>query len=278
MNTKELVEEIKRQFKYREDTLADATPVTMKARQQRKDMAGARLGDLFFSFRKEFLKKVRPILVVGDNAEVFSNSASKLMGLPHHSGDALFEALVSGMEKELLNGNQSANFILEVAGRILEDAAVDIGLASYPQLIYKSSYNKAIKGPEEAKAFIKKAILEQMGYGVPALFIADKALRAAYSVDGIDQPAYPVLVSFLSEADLTSAMAGFQSASLNPLTVSTGDVSFSANIKSEGLTDSEVISTLKQVRNLMVGLPTKKTETSETQLKPKKTKKEKSNV
>lgn len=271
MNLQEVIAEIKKQRGYAQDTLSDANPKTINARKGRKEIAKNKLDELFFEFRKQVLSSIVPVVVIGKEAKKFLDIAKEETGLEYLDANVLYSSLASKLDQKVLaRGKESSAFVLEVSSNYLEDTATEIGIASYPRLLYKNKYEGFVKNQEEATLLIKRAMLEQIGPEMNALFILDHAARLAFK--DIDSKMFPVGVAVESEQDVNNVVTSLQKTGNNVLIISLdenieGTVSVSGEINSES-----VLEALKQVRS---DLKNKDTNTK-TKAKANKKNKEKS--
>lgn len=242
-----LIEEIKRQRKFAADTLEDATPQTINSRKSRKQNAALRLQDLFFDYRQAVRPKVFAIVVIGSGADEFEKISSSIAGLQGLDSDALYEHLVSKIDERLLARGEQNSYLIEVASRYLEDAAQELGVRSYPQLIYNQRYDGRTSTREEAIKLVKRVITEQVGSEMSALFLIDHAVRIAYQHD-IDAKVHPLLVKVKDEKSLQSLLSGLKSLGNKSIVVSAGESSANVEMKLDEVNEKSVLDILKKIK------------------------------
>jgi nitrogenase subunit NifH len=248
MKFDQIVEEIKKQRKYAADSLEGANPQTIRARQGRKQNAKSRLQDLFFDYRQEVRSRVLVMAIVGSHVDEFVSQADAVQGgLPSMEGTALYKKLAEKLDKRLLEKGETSNYVLETISSYLEDAAIDMGVKSYNQLVYKSKYQKRITSVEVAENFIKDVISEQIGPDMNALFVLDSASRLAFEED-FSGKVYPILVKVRDEESLKNLISGLKTYGAKAIVVSTDESSDPDVVVAEGLDEDSVIETLKKVK------------------------------
>lgn len=243
----ELIEEIKQQRKFASDNLSDATPQTMNSRIGRKRHAAMRLDELFFEYRKLFRDRVFAIIAIGEQVEEFEKISSSIAGLISLEYDSLFNQIASKIDKRLLEKGESSGYVLEVASRYLEDTALELGVMSYNQIIYKDKYSGKISTTEEAAELIKRAINEQVGEDLAALFVVDHAIRLAFELD-LESKTHPILVKVKNEKDLQSLLLGLKKLGNRSMVVSAGNSPVEAEFKTEEVSEKTVLETLKKIK------------------------------
>jgi len=248
MKFESIIEEITRQKNYAADSLEDASPQTINARRSRKDNAKARLDELFFSYRQEVRQRIFAIMVIGDGTDSFDAIAESKTGLNSLEGDALYDALASKLDSRLLEKGERNAYILDVASRYIEDAAIDMGIKSYNQLTYKQSYDGKTTSVSEAKNLIKKAMVEQIGEEMNALFILDTASRLAFSED-FSGKIYPIMIKVRNENSLQELTSSLSSFGIRSILVATGDAKPGKDgIKIKEINEESVMDVLKKIK------------------------------
>lgn len=249
MKFEQIVKEIEKQTAYASDTLEDATPQTLAGRKGRKEMAKNRLEDLFLDYRKEMRSRILAILVVGNGTDEFENivnsTDAKMNSL---EGEALYSTIASKLDQRLIQKGENASYVLDIASRHLEDIAVEIGIASYDQMVYKSKYQGRIQSTEEAQGLIRQAVKEQVGSSMNSLYILDVASRVAFS-EQFGGKLFPVMIKVRSEENLQDLHSSLSSLGNKVMIVATDDsVNAQDSIKVDELTEESVLKALKKVK------------------------------
>jgi hypothetical protein len=243
-----LIEEIKRQRQFAEDTLEDATPQTINARRSRKRNAQLRLQDLFFEYRQAVRSKVFAIIVSGSEADEFERIASSIAKLQGLDADALYEELISKMDQRLFEQKEQNAYLIEIAARYLEDIAKDIGVLSYPQIIYNQKYDGRTSTRQEAFKLIKRVIEEQVGAEMAAIFLIDHAVRRAYEHD-IDAKVHPLLIKVKDDGQsLPTLLSSLKTLGNKSIVVSAGKSSVDAEMKLDEVNEKSVLDILKKIK------------------------------
>lgn len=242
-----LIEEIKRQRKFASDTLEDATPQTINSRQSRKKSAALRLQDLFFEYRQAFRSKVFAIVVVGSEVEEFEKISSSIAGLQGLDSEALYSRLISKIDERLLSRGEQNSYLIEVAARYLEDAAQELGVGSYPQIIYNQKYDGRTSTREEAVKLLKRVMDEQVGSEMATLFLIDHAIRLAYEHD-VEAKFHPLLIKVRDEKNLQSLLFSLKTLGNKSIVVSAGQSSANVEMKLDEVNEKSVLEILKKIK------------------------------
>lgn len=251
MQLKQVIEEVKRQRKFLNQDTDNAPAATRNALEGRKKMAKRNIDELFFHYRKAVLPSITPIIVTGSKAEEFAVIAKKETELDYLSSDALYEKISQKLDPKMLGkGKESSAYVLEVAGRYLEETATEMGVASYPQLVYRQAYAGKIASQQEAKELIKRAMRDQVGAEMATLFLLDHASRLAF--EDIDSKFHPVTVVAKSQADVEDVVKSLNIYKNLGVIVVAGDSEFQSDLSDKEVTEKTVLSVLKQVKKKVV--------------------------
>jgi hypothetical protein len=244
----QLIEEIKRQRQFAADTLEDAIPQTINARRSRKRNAQMRLQDLFSEYRQAVRSQVFAIVVIGSEADEFEKIASSIAKLQGLDADAFYEELISRIDERLFAQKEQNAYLIDVASRHLEDIAFDIGVISYPRIIYNQKYDGRTSTQQEAFKLIKRVIEEQVGAEMAAIFLIDHAVRRAYEHD-IDTKVHPLLIKVKDDGQsLPTLLSSLKTLGNKSIVVSAGKSSVDAEMKLDVVNEKTVLDTLKKIK------------------------------
>ena len=199
MNLESLVKEIEKNKKYAEEVIDGGNPATLNTRLGRKKAAKYRLEELYVQYRLDIKSHLVFIVPVGKDAEAISKLAEE-SGTIVSNADSFYEDLANRIPTVLYNGKQTQSSLIDVFSRHLEDKANEIGVRSYPMVVYSRKYAKKIKSKEELLELIKKIINEDVGSEIVAMQILDEVAQIAMK-DSFSKGKLPVVVS-LNDQDL----------------------------------------------------------------------------
>jgi hypothetical protein len=192
--------------------------------------------------------KVFAIIVSGSEADEFERIASSIAKLQGLDADALYEELISKMDQRLFEQKEQNAYLIEIAARYLEDIAKDIGVLSYPQIIYNQKYDGRTSTRQEAFKLIKRVIEEQVGAEMAAIFLIDHAVRRAYEHD-IDAKVHPLLIKVKDDGQsLPTLLSSLKTLGNKSIVVSAGKSSVDAEMKLDEVNEKSVLDILKKIK------------------------------
>lgn len=164
MSLQTVLEEMKKVQPFIDEDTNSGPTETLRARRGRQSHAIERMKMLKEQYSNELLSGAAFILTVGSEREAFDMLATTEGNCLGSKVESFFEDLSSRIHPSLYEGrNNTASNLFGVASRHLEDKAREIGMTEYPQLIFKSEYDKAINTGADLTALLKKAITDQVG-------------------------------------------------------------------------------------------------------------------
>lgn len=134
---------------------------TLTARRGRQARAKETLKQLKETYRRDLLNSAVFIVVTGENAAEFRELANAT-GTFCADPETFYERLIEEIPTSLY-GREGTGSLFDMVSRHLEDAALDLGVIEYPQLIFKKEHDRKISSREEFLAVIKKAVNTQIG-------------------------------------------------------------------------------------------------------------------
>lgn len=222
MNLESLVKEIKKNKKYADEVIEGGNPATYTIRMGRKLSAKGRLEELYTQYRLDVRPNLVFIIPIGSEAQNFIDLASQ-NNMVVARADDFYEDLAKRIPGVFYNGKQSMRELVDVLSRHLEDKAVEVGVRSYPAIVYQSKYSKKIKGKEELLKFVKKVINEDVGPEMVAAQLLDAAARSAMEID-FCKGKLPVIVSLTDLEILDNIVSGLKSVCPNVVLIGAGRV------------------------------------------------------
>jgi hypothetical protein len=248
VNLEQLAQEIQKNRALAEEEIDEkGNPATLKSRIARKRAAQSRLEPLYVQYKSELRPRTLFVLAVGDKKDEFASVAAS-QGVDVQNIDVFYEDLVSRLNPALYSGRESVTVLFDVLGRILEEKAIELNIASYPQLVFKQKYATTIKSKEDALAVIKKAVNEQVGPEMAALDVLERAARNA-SKQNFSDSTYGVIVTLSDESIAASIVEGLQKISQKTALViaGTSETSEKAVAKVSEVNEDSVVQALMKV-------------------------------
>lgn len=263
MNLQDVIAEIKKQRSYQEADLSKVNPKTINSLRGRKESATAKLDELFFNYRKLVMPNILPILVLGEGSDEFLAIAKEETDLHSLGSNELYKKLASKIDQTILSkGRESSAFVIEVASNVLEQTAQEMGIASYPRMIYKSKYEGVVKTTQDAENLIRRVIVEDVGTEMATLFVLDHAARLSFKdVDTLNQP---IGISVKTQEDLEHMKNALSKLGNKFVVITLGkELSNLGDVNVESIDKDSVLSALKETKNSVKGIKKTKTKKQE---------------
>jgi predicted DsbA family dithiol-disulfide isomerase len=220
MNLETLVKEIEKNKKYANEVIEGGNPATLNTRLGRKKAAKSRLEELYTEYRLSVKDHLVFIVPVGKDAEEITKLAEE-GGTSIANADSFYEDLANRIPPILYNGKQTQASLIDVFSRHLEDKAMEIGVRSYPMVIYNRKYARKVQGKEDLVSLIKKIINEDVGSEMVAAQILDEVAKSAMK-DSFSKGKLPVVVSVKDQSIVEHIVNGLKTISPNVFMVGSG--------------------------------------------------------
>lgn len=162
MSLGKILEEIKTVAPLAEENVDEGPTNTLIARRGRKLQSQEKLKRLKEQYAQELMRSATFILVTGSSRDEFTELAKDNKCFVSDP-DSFFKELVKRVPEVLYLNKEGVANVFDVMSRHLEDMALEANIVGYPQVIFKSKYNRAIKSKEDFTAIVKEALTEQMG-------------------------------------------------------------------------------------------------------------------
>ena len=193
------------------------------------------------------------ILVSGDNAEAFSKMASKDFGCFVVDGEAVPRIVASQMHKDIYTGKSLTSSSFDTANGFLTDVLDDIGVVSYPYMLFNKTYSKILNDEDDLRNLLKIAIGEKIGYEIAGVFATNHIVEDALK-QGFSGKTFPIILTTTDEEYMRNLREGLLSTTKNVFVVSTSEGSLEdiAISKLDKMTKKSVESTLKEIKKRIV--------------------------
>ena|ERR1700676_328150 len=198
MSLNKIITEIEANRPQAEADVNLGSPNTYNARIGIKRAAVSAMERLTDQYSKELLASTVFIVVTGNGRTAFADTASSdTFGCFSTDPEDFFKNLTGRIDQSLF-GRESVAKLFNIAGNILYDKAMELGIASYAGLSFNEKYNLGVKKAEDFIPVIRDAIIDQVGseiVGINAVnSIMDKALEKKHSA-----PIAPLILNTHSE-------------------------------------------------------------------------------
>lgn len=163
MTLEQIVKEIKQLRPFAEENVEVGPKETLSGRRGRKSQAIDRLTTLVREYKQELLRSAIFIVVSGSLKQEFVDTSVANYDCLAADPEEFYNDLASRIPSTLYLGKEGLSNVFDVIGRHLEDKAMQLDLSSYPQIIFKQQYSRALNSKEDFTSLVKEAINEQMG-------------------------------------------------------------------------------------------------------------------
>lgn len=179
MSLVKVLEEMKKYRPFIEENTDTGPQETLSARRGRKRQAIESMKTLKRQYTESLLRSAVFILVTGSESKEFETVAKEQFGCLSSDPNGFYVNLASRVHPSLYSEKEAVSNIFDVVGRHLEDAARELDVVGYPQLIFKQEYRRTIKNQEDFVNLLKIAINQQVGGEMVGLYAINTLTDAA---------------------------------------------------------------------------------------------------
>jgi hypothetical protein len=202
MDLKVLVKEVKA-LKVLASQDPGAHPQTHAVKLGKIRRAKEDLKERFNSYKNEVSRRIVFILVSGPGAEAFRDIATNEdFGCFSADPEGIYKDVVKNINPRLYENHPFSPDVLNTVSNYFQDVADEIGLMSYPMMVFKNSYAKTIKSKDDLIQSVKRAVNEDVGSEVVGHYIIQKVTEQALS-ENFAGKIVPVVV-YSADEDLIS--------------------------------------------------------------------------
>ena len=140
------------------------------ARRAQEDLLG-----LFNDYKNEVRRRIVFILPTGAGASKFADLSVKEFGCFSIDAEGIYKDSIKNINPVLFTNSPFNPSLLETAVNYFQDVADDIGLISYPMVLYKNVYARTLKNQQELLDVVKEAFNNDIGSEVVGYYAIHKA-------------------------------------------------------------------------------------------------------
>lgn len=186
MNIQNLVKQIQEKNLAANDDLSDATNSTRSMREGNKRAAREALTDLKQEYRKQLLTSASYIVVNGSQSKELETAVeSESLALTADSEEFYKELLSKIDERAYMNRPVDGTFF-NALSNYLEEIAREIGIKSYPQLLFKSEYHQIISSKDQALKLLKQIVNKDLGSELVGIYTINRIMDRAINREQTD--------------------------------------------------------------------------------------------
>ena len=140
------------------------------ARRAQEDLLG-----LFNDYKNEVRRRIVFILPTGAGAAKFTELSTKEFGCFAIDAEGIYKDSIKNVNPVLFNNSPFNPSLLDTTVNYFQDVAEEIGLISYPMVIYKNSYARTLKNQQELLDVVKEAFNADIGSEMVGHYAIHKA-------------------------------------------------------------------------------------------------------
>jgi hypothetical protein len=160
-----------------------ADPRTFTVRQGKIKRAQQELEDMYGTYRSLVYQKSIAILSLGPEAESFNDIADKEFGCYRVNGMGLFEEIADKIDKVHYTDIAATSNLFAMIVDLFQESADEIGISSYPQIVFNKKYSKRLSGREDLINLMANVFFESVGPEIVGHYAITKASKAAFNDD-----------------------------------------------------------------------------------------------
>lgn len=160
-----------------------ADPRTFNVRSGKIKRAKQDLVDMYNLYRQVVYQKSIVILSVGEHKESFNNISNEEFGCYVIDGMEIFNEIASKIDKVYYTNHVATSHLFQLVTDHFQDIADEIGILSYPMLVFNKKYSKNLNSKEELVNLISKAFVENVGSEIIGHYAVTKASKKAFEED-----------------------------------------------------------------------------------------------
>jgi len=176
MNTKNLLEQIQQKTVAANDDLKDATNNTRPMREGNKRAAKEQLVALKDQFRNVLVQTASYLIAVGPQASELATAAENSPSALVVNPEDFYNEILNKVDERAYTNKLIDGSFANAIGNSLEEVVLQMGVRSYPQLIFKTEYSQMTSNKEQVLAVTKLMINKEIGSDLVGIYAANKVL------------------------------------------------------------------------------------------------------
>lgn len=173
---------------------ASDDPRTRTVREGKIKSAKRDLDNMFDTYRQNVYQKSIAILSIGEFAESFNEIADKEFGCYRVDGMGIFQEIADQLDPVHYTNMTVTSNTFEMISNLFESIAIDLGISSYPELVFNKKYHKRIAGKQDLVNLMADLFFETVGPEIVGHYAVTKASKMAFEDDFVGK-VVPVIIS-----------------------------------------------------------------------------------
>ena len=158
-------------------------PRTHSVREGKIKRAKQDLEDMYDLYRQNVYTKSIAIISLGEFSESFNEIADADFGCYRVNGMGIFEEIADKIDKAHYANLAATSNLFEIVSNLFEETASDLGIASYPMMVFNKKYAKRLTDKQSLVNLIADVFFDTIGPEVVGHYAVTKASKAAFADD-----------------------------------------------------------------------------------------------
>lgn len=189
-----LIKDIEKNRTIASTDISDSDPKTYNARLGKKKRAKQNLDDLFLEYREQVTNRAVFILTKGAQSDSFIDVATgEDFGCFEVEADILYNQILQKVDKRYYDNQTSSPALFDILMSSFNDICGDIGIVSYPAVLFESKYKRRLKNKEDLLQLTKEAFNDKVGSDLVGLYAIDKVARKAVN-EAYEGTTIPIII------------------------------------------------------------------------------------
>jgi len=174
--------------------ISDSDPRTYTTKLGKKKRAKQNLDDLYLEYREQVKNRAVFILTKGAQSESFIDVATgEDFGCFEVEADILYNQILLKVDKRYYDDQTSSPALFDLLMSSFNDICNDIGIISYPAVLFEKKYSRRLKNKEDLLQLTKEAFNDKVGSDLVGLYAIDKVARKAVN-EGYEGTTIPIII------------------------------------------------------------------------------------
>jgi hypothetical protein len=169
-------------------------PRTRSVRDGKIKKAKQDLSDMYDLYRQNVYQKSIVVISLGEFSESFNEIADKDFGCYRVNGMGIFEEIADKIDKAHYQNLAATSNLFEIVSNLFEEVAGDIGITSYPMMVFNKKYTKRLTDKQSLVNLMADVFFETLGPEIVGHYAVTKASKTAFE-DEFTGKVVPIVLS-----------------------------------------------------------------------------------
>jgi len=219
-------------------------PLSFTSKKGKIKRAKIDLEELETEYRQEVKSRALFIIATGTQADKFAKIAKEEFYCYSLDSNQFYYDITEDINERLYTDAVTSPALFDILGKTFEEKAREIGIVSYPALIFESKYKKILNKKEDLISIVKRAFNEKIGAEVLGLDAIQKITKEALKSEDVDRKIlqkFPIIMITKDETLVKDLAKGLRYSSPNVHIVGVGTVK-DKDVKDNCMTSIKTVS------------------------------------